>query len=257
MIGKLFRSTLGKSIPHSAPNGMRIYAIGDIHGRLDLLKKMQRLIFEDVSVKGAERNVVVYLGDYIDRGMDSKGVIDHLMQETISGVESVFLKGNHEEALISFLSDARYARVWKNFGGFETLLSYGVTPPVKVDDPDDFKSVRDQFAEKLPKEHLDFINGLKLSETFGDYMFVHAGVRPGIELDKQRVEDLLWIRGDFLRSKEDFGKVIVHGHTPQPKPEFHSNRINVDTGAYITNELTAVVLEGEEHSFLKAGLTGS
>ncbi len=252
MIGKLFKSAFGSSEPKNVPEGKRIYAVGDVHGRADLLKEMQRLIAEDVAVKGAEENIVVYLGDYVDRGLNSKEVLDQLLEETISGVRSICLKGNHEQAMLDFLKDHKYGRIWKKFGGLETLLSYGVVPPSDTDDEEAFVSARDDFSEKLPSSHLEFLLGLKMHVTFGDYMFVHAGVRPGVDLDNQREEDLLWIRGDFLRSKEDFGKVIVHGHTPQAKAEILSNRINVDTGAYITNTLTAVVLEGDTRTILSA-----
>lgn len=217
---------------------------------------MQCVIFEDVLVKGVERNVVVYLGDYIDWGMDSKGVIDYLMQDMILGVELVFFKGNYEEVLINFLFDVWYGCIWKNFGGFEMFLSYGVMLFVKVDDLDDFKGVCDQFVEKLLKEYLDFIKGFKLSEIFGDYMFVYVGVCFGIDLDKQCVEDLLWICGEFFWFKEDFGKIIVYGYIFQLKLEFCSNCINVDIGVYIMNELVVVVFEGEEYLFLKVGLLG-
>jgi serine/threonine protein phosphatase 1 len=167
-----------------------------------------------------------------------------------------FLKGNHDAALLNFLRDPESYQAWRNYGAPETLLSYGVRPPLFAS-PADFVRARDELAEKLPEDHLRFFNDLELSVSIDDYFFAHAGARPGIDLEEQFEEDLMWIRDDFLSSRHDFGKIVVHGHTPQPVASRHSNRIGVDTGAYATGILSCVVLEGETQRFLQARVTES
>lgn len=232
------------------PEGTVVYAIGDIHGRADLLDTIHRAIEADAAARASHRRVVVYLGDYVDRGLDSKGVIERLLGQPLPGFERVFLKGNHEDALLKFLDEPQFGRDWKYYGGLETLMSYGVTDLPLKDDEAAFEAARDQFVARMPEDHLDFLRTLRLSHSEGDYFFAHAGVRPGVDLDAQAAEDLMWIRDDFLAAREDFGKVVVHGHTPEERPVERANRIGVDTGAYITGVLTAVVLEGTERRFL-------
>ena len=237
-----------------APDGMRIYAIGDIHGRDDLLAALLGLIEADAATAApGTRKVLIFLGDYVDRGLQSKSVIDRLTGDFAPGFERVFLKGNHELALRQFLDDAGFGRTWKYYGGLETLHSYGIKELTLSDDPGDFERARAHFREIMPDKHLEFLDNLALSAEFGDYFFVHAGVRPGIALARQIEEDLLWIREDFLDSTSSYGKVIVHGHTPREAVEFRVNRIGVDTGAYMTGVLTALVLEGEGRRLIQTG----
>lgn len=232
-----------------APAGVRIYAIGDIHGRLDLLEQLQAKIEADARDAGDLKIVQVFLGDYVDRGSNSKGVIDFLIKSPLPGWDRTCLKGNHETMMSRFLEEATTLDMWGHSGGLETVHSYGAglskTPSQSRE-----KKIRNQFAKKIPKAHRNFFSGLKLSAEFGDYFFVHAGVRPGVALDAQAERDLLWIRKEFVTSKMDFGKVIVHGHTPVAEPEVLFNRINIDTGAFKTNCLTCLVLEGDSQRFL-------
>jgi serine/threonine protein phosphatase 1 len=198
--------------------------------------------------------VIVYLGDYVDRGLTSRQVIDRLIGGPPPGFRAVYLKGNHEEAVLEFLQDPTFGTQWRNFGGLETLYSYGIADAGQLQSPQDFLAAGNMFAERLPAKHLSFLNQLKISVTLGDYFFVHAGERPGTPLDQQREEDLLWIREDFLESQVDFGKVVVHGHTPEPDPVLRANRIGIDTGVYMTGVLTCVVLEDDTQRFLQARL---
>jgi serine/threonine protein phosphatase 1 len=233
--------------PVAAPEGMRIYAIGDIHGRADLLDQLNETILADSkSAKG--ECVLVYLGDYVDRGSDSKGVIQRLLHPS-HRFKTHHLRGNHDQVLLDFLDDPKWFAQWKLFGAQETLMSYGVIPP-RLEDETAFKDVRDRLLEKIPSDHLKFLQGLPFSLCLGDYFFVHAGVRPGIALEEQLPDDMLWIREDFLASRHDFGVVVVHGHTPTTREVRRFNRIGIDTGAYATARLTAVVLEGETCRFL-------
>lgn len=239
--------------PAHAPEDMRLYAIGDIHGRDDLLAQLLALIAADAKGRSAKRNTLIFLGDYVDRGLQSREVLDRLTGDLIPGFERVFLKGNHEQALLQFLGDAAFGRTWKYYGGLETLHSYGIKELTLSDDPADFERARERFNEVLPESHRHFLETLPLSVEFGDYFFTHAGVRPGISLHRQIEEDLLWIRDDFLESGSSFGKVVVHGHTPKEEVVFRSNRIGVDTGAYMTGVLTALVLEGAGRRLIQTG----
>lgn len=236
-----------------APDGMRLYAIGDIHGRDDLLADLLARIGEDARSAGPGRMVLIYLGDYIDRGLQSRQVIERLSAGAPEGFEAVHLKGNHESAMLEFLHDAQFGRTWKYYGGLETLHSYGIHDLMLSDDREEFERARCALEQHLPEGHRRFLEGLNLSVAFGDYFFVHAGVRPGIALARQAEDDLLWIRDDFLQSRASFGKVVVHGHTPQEEPVFRSNRIGIDTGAYMTGVLTCLVLEGASHRLIQTG----
>lgn len=227
------------------PDDMFVVAIGDIHGRLDLLETLWPRIEAAARVSAARKRVAVFLGDYIDRGLQSRDVIDRLL-EGFPGFECVFLKGNHDETLVEFLRDPKLGDVWRNFGGIETLRSYGVT----VRPGSDWGQVRAELASRLPPAHLAFFQSLKLHFAVGDYLFVHAGVRPGIVLEHQSEQDLLWIRDEFLESSMSFGRIVVHGHTPTPAPVVRANRIGIDTGAYMTGVLTAVTFEGANRKFL-------
>jgi serine/threonine protein phosphatase 1 len=158
--------------------------------------------------------------------------------------ESIFLKGNHEAFLFEVLQDASRLETWKQYGGFQTLMSYGLAPSIKPDH-DEQSELMQALLQSMPGHHRHFFGNLRTSFCCGDFFFAHAGVRPGVPLRRQREQDLLWIREEFLESDEDFGKFIVHGHTPVPKPEIRPNRINIDTGAYATGILTLLTIEGE------------
>lgn len=226
----------------------RVYAIGDIHGRLDLLERAIAAISRDVDAQGPEA-LTITLGDYVDRGPASRGVIDRLAANPFP-TPYVALKGNHEAVFERFLAAAEGGDHWRKFGGLETLHSYGVP----VDDMmmgRNFEAAAERLRAALPDAHREFLASLKLSHTQGGYFFCHAGVRPGVALEKQSGTDLLWIREEFLGSTADFGKLVVHGHTPVDHPDVRPNRINIDTGAFITGQLTCIVLDETGHRFLK------
>jgi serine/threonine protein phosphatase 1 len=231
-----------------SPQPDRIYAIGDIHGRLDLLDRIIDEIAVDLAKSPVSTALTVTLGDYVDRGPNSRGVLDRLAANPFP-TAFVALKGNHEVLLETFLRDPQTAGPWRRFGGLETLHSYGlVVGPLMVGK--NYAEAADALRRAMPQAHLDFLASLGTSLTVGKYFLCHAGVRPGVPLERQRVEDLLWIRDEFINSTADFGKIIVHGHTPSESPEVLPHRINVDTGAYMTGWLTCVVLEADDIRFL-------
>ncbi|WP_420135865.1 metallophosphoesterase family protein, partial [Rhodopseudomonas sp.] len=225
------------------PSGVRIYAVGDVHGRADLLARNFEAIDADLVERPIARSIEVYLGDYVDRGPNARGVLD-LLIERRGKREAVCLKGNHEAFMLDVLAEPRKLGDWRLFGGLPTLLSYGLRPSVNPG-PDEQVDLVKSLTQSMPDGHLAFLRSLQSSFSFGDYYFVHAGVRPGVALDAQRDEDLLWIRDEFLNSTADFGKYVVHGHTPVPEPEIHSNRINIDTGAYATGKLTLLAIQDD------------
>ena len=224
------------------PDGIRVYAFGDIHGRSDLLKKMFTVIDADMERNPASRSIEVFLGDYIDRGPDSAHVLDLLLDRSLYR-ETVFLKGNHEAYFLELLRDPGKLEDWRQFGGLQTLMSYGIQPSINPDASEQTDLIH-ALIEVMPNDHLRFLEGLQPTFICGDFFFVHAGVRPGIPLKEQQEADLLWIRSEFLDSEEDFGKFIVHGHTPVREPDIRPNRINIDTGAYATGNLTLLTIEG-------------
>ena len=230
-----------------------VYAIGDVHGRLDLMTKMLEAIRADAHASNYfARPHVIFLGDYIDRGPESRGVIQHLVELWASGefqLECLF--GNHEERMLDFLGDERYGPAWMRCGGEAALLSYGVRPPPLAEaEAKAWTRTRDELDDVLPPSHLRFLFSLRDMAQIGDYAFVHAGVRPGVPLDDQDPKEMRWIRRPFLDHEEPFEKVIVHGHTPVEKPKIGGNRINVDTGAFLSGRLTAVRLFRDRASFL-------
>jgi serine/threonine protein phosphatase 1 len=234
------RSPAKRMKPRIAYN-TRIYAIGDVHWRADLLHEMFSAI-DDSPIRHPIQNAVqVLMGDYIDRGPDSREVIEALIRRARRHT-MIYPKGNHESYAMQFLTDPTLLAEWQKAGGANTLLSYG---PKHANGTDPAK-VATAFREAMPKEHLRFLSGLALSFTCGDFFFAHAGVRPGIPLAKQTEHDLLWIRDEFLLHEDDFDKIIVHGHTPSEEPEVRSNRINIDTGAYATGRLTCLILQGDQ-----------
>lgn len=236
----------------SIPVGQRIYSIGDIHGRVDLLRIMHSKIVDDAQSAGEKSwNKIVYLGDYIDRGLHSKPVIDELLSDNMQKFERVFLKGNHEQAMLEFLDDDRIGPEWFKVGGLTTIVSYGISIPANLTSGQKIEYIWHELHEKVPPAHLSFLKSLKLSFESGDYFFAHAGVKPGVALDRQSSDDLLWIREEFLKAKHFGGKTIVHGHSLRKKPDIQDYRIGIDTGAYATNVLTCLVLEGNTQRFLQ------
>jgi len=234
--------------PPRLPDGVRIYAVGDVHGRADLLDQVLSRIDADLASSPDCRPVQVFLGDYIDRGPYSRSVLDLLVARGRTH-EAVFLRGNHESYVFEFLKNPAVFDAWRRFGGLETLLSYGLRPSTNADTRQQIELAQ-ALAKSLPAHHHQFLANLQSSFTCGDFFFVHAGVRPGIPLAKQQEDDLLWIREDFLLCEDDFGKMVVHGHTPVRNPDIRPNRINIDTGAYATGKLTCLVIENDEILFL-------
>jgi serine/threonine protein phosphatase 1 len=253
-----FFGLFGKKSPRTPPpstGGRLVYAVGDVHGRLDVLRPLLADIAKDaLSAKPAEPPMLIFLGDYVDRGPESKGVIDLILQMRDWGKFEVrCLKGNHEEALLQFETDPTFGATWMEHGGGPTLVSYGVQPPALRTDAEAWTRCRDEFSGLLPAEHRTFYEkDLELMIVVADYAFVHAGVRPGVPLGTQAERDLLWIRYEFLEERGPFEKVIVHGHTPMEQPQLTPVRLGIDTGAYATGVLTAVRLEGEDQRILQA-----
>jgi serine/threonine protein phosphatase 1 len=235
----------------ATPPGTRIYAVGDIHGRLDLLLRLQQLIAADAGRSNAQRRVLVYIGDYIDRGPNSAGVLDRLLDEPLPGFETVHLLGNHEDTLLQFPDDVSVGPSWLAYGGVQTLASYRIdASPGSWSDGRELQRLQEEVRRRVPRRHVEFMRALPLMHIEGGYLFVHAGLRPGVPLERQERDDLLWIREEFLDSAEDHGKVVVHGHTIAERPESLANRIGIDTGAFHTARLTCVVLDGTSRAFL-------
>ena len=233
------------------PNGLRVYAIGDIHGRADLLRLLHRRVAADaINVDPAIRKLAIYLGDYVDRGLHSREVIDVLLGEPLPGFDHIHLRGNHDHEFLAFLKDPERGAAWLRYGGDATIYSYGVR--LAADTPAEERLVRlgERLREAVPPHHLEFLAGLPFTCEVGDYLFVHAGIDPDKALDQQTPEDMLWIRDPFLEADGDFGKVVVHGHSVTEDPEVRENRIGIDTGACYTNALTCLVLQGNRYGFL-------
>jgi len=238
---------------HSRPPAdTRVYAVGDIHGHMDRLAELPALSAADAAAAPERRRVVGYGGDYFDRGPDSAGVIDRLIEQPLSGFFSVFLKGNHEDIVLQFLDgDLESGANWIAFGGDATLRSYGVACHGPMPDYSELVAYQQAFVANFPARHRLFLESLALSHVEGDYAFVHAGVRPGRPLAAQHPADLMWIRDEFNDSDDDHGHVIVHGHTPVNQVVNRTNRIGIDTGAGYGRELTAVVLSETRRLFLQ------
>jgi serine/threonine protein phosphatase 1 len=237
-----------------APEGLVLYVVGDIHGRVDLLLSLLRKIALDAARNETDtRRELIFLGDYVDRGPDSRGVIDLILSTEAERDfwQVTALKGNHEAALLQFLNDPNFWPMWAEFGARETLTSYGVAPPAPGSDDSDWLRASRQLNAALPADHRAFLEDLELMADRGDYLCAHAGVRPGVPLDQQTEQDLLWIRDDFLRSEKRLEKVIVHGHTPAEEAYVGAHRIGVDTGAYATSLLTAVKLKKAERVLIQ------
>jgi serine/threonine protein phosphatase 1 len=229
--------------PGHLPDGQRVYAIGDIHGCADRLWALHAAIAADLAARPVPSPLLLHVGDYVDRGPDSAGVVRRLAAgDPIAGVRTVNLMGNHERTMIDALDGAgASATDWMISGGREALASWG-------GDPD---APRDTWRGHVPESDMAFLAGLALSHRLGGYLFVHAGIRPGVPLGFQTDQDLLTIRNSFLYSEQDFGVVVVHGHTPRMAPEIRFNRIGIDTGAVFNGKLTCAVLEGNKVGFLQ------
>jgi serine/threonine protein phosphatase 1 len=234
---------------HRVPDGQRVYAVGDIHGRLDLLEGMLAMIERDSAAREPADVMVIFLGDLVDRGPDSRAVVERLIAFSKGPVSTRFLMGNHEEVFLRTLNgDPRALRFLLRIGGRETILSYGVGAEALR--AMDFEELLAALQEKVPAEHVAFLSAFEESIEVGDYLFVHAGIRPGIAPEQQSSSDLRWIRDDFLRHRESFGKLVVHGHSITDDVDLRSNRIGIDTGAFATGRLTAIGLEKDERWFL-------
>lgn len=230
--------------PAALPRGQRIYAIGDVHGCLDRLAAIHEQIADDLAARPVDISVLVHLGDYVDRGLDSAQVIDWLSGGApVPATQIINLMGNHEDMMLEALpgTNKEANNIWLANGGADSLLSWEITRKVPPSD----------WAKLIPAEHQTFIRELKISFRFGPYLFVHAGIRPGVPLDRQEKHDMLWIREPFLSWKHSFDVIVVHGHTPRHEPEVRSNRIGIDTGAVMGGMLTCAVLETDKLGFIR------
>jgi serine/threonine protein phosphatase 1 len=235
-----------RSVNASAPADTRIYAVGDIHGRADLLSEITARIDDDIRRRPIAHTVEVYLGDYIDRGPHSRTVIDLLAVRLVAN-RAVCLRGNHEAVMEGFLQDPAILQYWLPLGGMQTLASYGI----KLRDENETASdLHRRFLDAFPRAHELFMQCLRSQFSCGDFLFVHAGIRPDIPIDQQDVNDLIWIRNEFLESTRNHERFIVHGHTPVPHPDIRPNRINIDTCAWRTGTLTCIAIEGSTILFL-------
>jgi len=229
--------------PATLPPGERVYAVGDIHGCLDRLVALHEIIAEDIAARPVEHTTLVHLGDFVDRGTDSAQVIDWLINRPpVPADECCNLMGNHEHMMLSAVAgvDKDAPGQWLMNGGADSLLSWGISrtvPPA-------------EWASRIPLAHLIFLRDLPISRRIGPYLFVHAGIRPGVPLERQSRHDMMWIREPFLSSRADHGVVVVHGHTPKREPTVQPNRIAIDTGAVLGGALTCVVLEADQLGFL-------
>jgi serine/threonine protein phosphatase 1 len=251
---KLGLAGVSKQLPRGK-EGCRAYAVGDIHGRLDLLNLLLTEIEADIAARPVRKNFIIFLGDFVDRGPDSAGVIERLRTYRHSDARLIFLGGNHEEVLLNILAGKRgVLPSWLKFGGAECAESYGI-------DVQELGRIHEDAAIELvqrgvPREHREFLENLADTFRFGDYLFVHAGIRPGIAVDEQSRKDLRWIRDPFLSDAKEHGFVVVHGHTIVQSVEERLNRIAIDTGAYHSGVLTALAIEEDQRWFL-TGAEGS
>ena len=236
-------------MPPRGPKGRRAYVIGDVHGRLDLLDRLLAAIEAEIDAHPVDRVLLVSLGDLIDRGPSSAGVVERLRTYRHPNVQPVYVLGNHEEVLLRILGgESGLIQKWLWFGGAQCIQSYGV----------ELEALKRMTAEEgleriraaIPAEHVQFLRGFVDSCRFGDFLFVHAGIRPGVELDRQQQSDLRWIREPFLNDDSDHGFVVVHGHTISPEVQERGNRIGIDTGAYKSGVLTALAIEEDRRWFL-------
>lgn len=239
------------------PDGTGLFAIGDIHGRLDLLSELLAKIEIAADEATLDRKILVFLGDYVDRGASSRGVLESLIADPLPGFEKVCLLGNHEEMFMAFLEEPEGGRAWLANGGDATTQSYGVDITGYIESKD-LSGLHGALREAVPAAHRHFLRTLSSHFVEGDYFFTHAGIRPGIALEKQDSQDLIWIREPFLSSKKDHGKVVVHGHSVTFEPEEYPSsdqpsRIGIDTGAYLTERLTCLYLLEDQRRLIMTG----
>lgn len=241
------------STPASTPPDTLIYAIGDVHGRSDLLAQLIARITEDAAKRQSSKRLLVLLGDYVSRGVNSRRVIEMLLAPPPAGFSRVTLRGNNEDLWLRYLDgDLDAGRLWFDFDGLDALADYGVDVGDRSRrDDTTVEAWRESFAGVLPAEHLAFVRSMPVSHRSGDYLFAHAGVRPGVPLAQQDVRDLMWIRKPFIESTLDHGAVVVHGHSVVDRPELRANRIGIDTGAWRSGVLSCVALEGARRDILQ------
>ena len=253
MLGRLFKRVAPSRPLDTArvPDGMRVYAIGDIHGRDDLLNNLLEKIATDDLARGPANTQIIFLGDLMDRGPDSAGVIETAMALQQSGKNVRFLMGNHEEIFVSACRncDTKITRFFLRIGGEATVLSYPITRTEYIGL--DMEQLTKRLATLVPESHLEFIETFEDQIVIGDYAFVHAGIRPGVPLLEQKPSDMRWIREEFVGQRGDLEKVIVYGHTIYDDVEERGSRIGIDTGAYNSGKLTALALEGPERWYLQ------
>lgn len=250
------RKLFSRSVFPSGPKHHRAYAIGDVHGRIDVLEPLLARIDQEIADKPQKRTSIIFLGDLVDRGPASAEVVERLRTYSPKNASPFFIMGNHEEVMLRVIEgDTNLLDDWLRFGGVETLRSYGV-------DPDTLKrlpaaEITARLKQAVPAGHRSFLEGFADSISFGDYLFVHAGIRPGVPLAEQSQSDLRWIREPFLRDTSRHGVVVVHGHTITNKVEVTPNRIGVDTGAFCTGRLSALAIDGPERWLIQASATGA
>lgn len=249
-VRKLLKWVKPKSPPsRRVPDGLRVYAVGDIHGRLDLLDRLLEDIAADDARRDAASTQIIFLGDLVDRGPDSAGVVERLLALSRGPAPTRFLMGNHEEVFLRVLAgDAKAMRFFLRIGGRETVRSYGFDAAEYA--ALDFEALAERLIERVPAAHVAFLSSFEEMIEIGDYLFVHAGIRPGVHLAAQKTSDLRWIRDDFLDCRDDHGKLVVHGHSVTDEVDLRSNRIGIDTGAFDSGCLTAIGLEGSKRWFL-------
>ena len=255
MFAKLFRrmsATVSSSRTFAGPKGKRLYAIGDVHGRLDLIDVLLGRIEDDITDRPVETAAVVFLGDLIDRGPDSAGVVERLQNLRHFPAKTLFLLGNHEEFLLRALAgEPGVAHDWLGFGGDACAESYGIAPSTLQ--AMDEQRIAAVLRAAIPAAHVEFLETFGDTVAFGDYLLVHAGIRPGVPIEQQQPRDLRWIRQPFLSDAQDHGCMVIHGHTTSDGVDQRLNRIGIDTGAYRTGILTAAVIEEDDLRFLATG----
>jgi serine/threonine protein phosphatase 1 len=249
VLGRFFRPS-GKRA-RRGPASLRAYGIGDVHGRLDLLRDLLARIARDDAERPPAKTFIVLLGDLVDRGPDSKGVIDYLLAHREDSARMVFIKGNHEEMFLRVLEgEEAVVNDWLAYGGYECAESYGVSQGSTLNSTP--AEIIERLRAAVPASHRKLLAEMADTFRFGDYLFVHAGIRPGVPVDEQNGKDLRWIREGFLDDRTDHGLVVIHGHTIVDGPEEHPHRIALDTGAYKSGVLTAIGLEGSRRWFVEA-----
>jgi serine/threonine protein phosphatase 1 len=251
ILSRLFSRPEKQTVLPAIPEGRRVYAVGDIHGCLTLFDKMLAQLDEDNEARAPANVSLILLGDLVDRGPDSAGVIERAIQLQESGGDVRWLLGNHEEVFLKALSgDPAAMRYFVRIGGGPTIHSYGLKGDEYLGMS--FDELSEAFPPLVPERHRRFLETAEEMIAIGDYLFVHAGIRPGVTIDDQRPSDLRWIRDDFLEDGSDHGCVVVHGHTIFDEVQERTNRIGIDTGAYATGRLTAIGLEGTERWYITA-----